>query len=144
MIPLTIRDGLLQDAFQLLSSIPEFENIPSVEIINERLSGVQHLILTAYLDGRVVGCKIGYERDGQFYSWLGAVHPEYRRQKIAETLAGYQERKAKEWGYASIWMKTRNCFPAMVIMAVSRGFNVIGIDPRDEIGQHRIILAKSI
>lgn len=50
------------------------------------------LVIVALDEGKVVGFKIGYERDNSrtFYSWLGAVHPAYRRQGIASTLMRQQ------------------------------------------------------
>jgi GNAT superfamily N-acetyltransferase len=102
------------------------------------------LVLTAHDGNTAAGFKIGYEREGAFYSWLGGVLPEYRRKGVATLLADAQEKWAREQGYKSIWMKTRNRFPGMLILAVGRGFRITGFDPRGEIGEHRIVLTKSI
>jgi len=140
----TIKEGQLMDVIGLLPLIPEFYNIPSFEEVQNRIAGSPHLVLAAYVDGKPAGFKIGYERDHKFYSWLGAIHPDYRRTGIGSGLAEYQENWAKNNGYDSIWMKTRNCFPEMLIMAISRGFRIIGFIPHDDPGQHRIILEKSL
>ena len=139
-----IEENRLADVMEILPLIPEFAKTPTLEDIRKRIDGVPFLVLTAYSDQTPVGFKIGYERDRAFYSWLGAIHPEYRRLGIATALADHQEKRARELGFDSIWMKTRNCFPEMLIMAISRGFRVVGFDPVDNINQHRIILAKSL
>lgn len=139
-----IRENGLEDVLLLLPAIPEFENTPSAADIVNRVVGVPHLILTAYIDQQPCGFKIGYEREGVFYSWLGGVLPSYRRFGIAGKLADYQESWAARHGYQKIWMKTRNRFPAMLIMAIRRGFRIKGIVPREDIREHRIVLEKSI
>lgn len=144
MGPITIRQDQLQDAFLVLNAIPEFQNIPSPEIIHKRIDHVPHLVLTAYDGESPVGLKIGYLRDGVFYSWIGAVKPEYRQLHVAKNLAKAQEEWARENGYQKIWMKTRNCFPQMLIMAIRNGFKITRVDVRDDIHQTRITLEKSL
>jgi GNAT superfamily N-acetyltransferase len=139
-----IEEGRLDDVLEMLRILPEFEMAPSGEEITSRISGVPHLVLTAHDGNNAAGFKIGYEREGTFYSWLGGVLPEYRRKGVATLLADAQEKWAGEQGYTSIWMKTRNRFPAMLIMALGRGFRITGFDPRGEIGEHRIVLTKSL
>ena len=129
---------------EILALIPEFTDKPSSSEIEARIMDVPHLVLTAYHDDKPVGFKIGYERDNSFYSWLGAVLPEFRQSGIAARLADNQENWARHAGYSSVWMKTRNCFPEMLLMALGRGFSIIGFDSREEVSQHRIILAKSL
>ncbi len=144
MIPYRIEEGRPQDVMSILSQIPEFDLLPDVHAIASRLEQVPHLILLALSDHQVIGFKIGYERDQHFYSWLGGIHPDHRRKGIAETLADTQEAWARERGYTRIWMKTRNRFPPMLMMALNRGFRIIRIDPRETIPEHRIILEKSL
>ena len=141
---ITVREGQLADVWSLLNTIPEFEHIPEPKVIGNRISDVPHLMLTAYDGERVVACKVGYERDGRFYSWLGAVDPAYRKSGVASLLADYQERWAADHGYTSIWMKTRNCFPAMLLMAHRRGFHITHVIPWAELSQNRIILEKAL
>jgi len=144
MIPYIIEENKLDDVMEVLALIPEFENTPDAAAIQTRLTQLPHLILSARNDSGPIGFKIGYERDGKFYSWLGAIAPAYRNKGIATALANRQEEWARNQGYTAIWMKTRNCFPEMLIMAIGRGFRMVGFDPREEVGQHRIVLEKSI
>lgn len=139
-----ILENRIDDAVFLLTALPEFEDTPDANIIRQRIGTVPHLVLTAYLDHQPCGFKIGYEREGHFYSWLGGVLPAYRRYGIAGRLADYQEAWAAEHGYSKIWMKTRNRFPDMLIMAVRRGFRITSVVPREDIREHRIVLEKSI
>jgi len=141
---LTIEEGRIADVIQMLGELPEFDSIPSLDEIMARIGSVPHLVLTAYAEGKHAGFKIGYERDGTFYSWLGGVLPQYRRTGVAARLADTQEEWAKTQGYRTIWMKTRNRFPSMLLMAIGRGFQITGFDPRDKIGEHRIVLTKSL
>ncbi len=144
MISFTIEESGLEDVISVLQQIPEFSDVPPLSKLRQRIEHVPHLILTVQSGDLTIGCKIGYERDGRFYSWLGAVLPQYRKNGIASALANQQEDWARLQGYRLIWMKTRNCFPEMLIMAIGRGFKIIGFEPREEIGQHRIVLQKSL
>ena len=144
MIACTIHEGLSDDLRWLLRQIPEFQLPVNVDEVERRTEGVPHLLLTACIDGQPVGYKLGYEREGDFYSWLGGVLPAYRRRGVATWLADYQEAWAKKAGYRRIRMKTQNCFPNMIIMAVKRGFQVVEFDARDRISDHGIVLGKSI
>lgn len=142
---ISVSEDRLDDVLVLLHQVPELdEALPSAADIMIRIKDVPHSILTAYVDGAPAGFKIGYEREGRFYSWLGGVVPAMRQHGVAKHLAEYQEVWAKAQGYTQIWMKTRNRFPAMLLMAVRRGFRIIRIEPRDDLREHRIVLEKSL
>ncbi len=139
---LEIREGQWEAAVEFLQSVPEFTHTPNQTQLWMRLEDVPHLILTAHIGDNLVGVKIGYERDGKFYSWLGAVDPAFRILNVGNRLADEQERWVKDHGYQHLWMKTRNCFPAMLIMALRRGFQIRQIIPFEDHLQNRIILEK--
>jgi GNAT superfamily N-acetyltransferase len=144
MSSFSIEENRLDSVMYLLDTIPELDTSPLLEDILARTGHVPHLILTAYDGKQPIGFKIGYERDGHFYSWLGGVLPAYRLRGIAALLADRQEEWAKNEGYTVIWMKTRNRFPEMLIMALRRGFRITSLDPREEMKEHRIVLKKSL
>jgi GNAT superfamily N-acetyltransferase len=144
MNPVIIREVELELAIPLMEQLPEFDHLPSYEDMSSRINHVPHLVLLAQINDVPAGFKIGYERDGRFYSWLGGVLPAYRQMGIATALANRQEEWAKTQGYTSIWMKTRNRFPEMLLMAVRRGFRITAVVPREKIEEHRIVLAKSL
>jgi GNAT superfamily N-acetyltransferase len=144
MTPYVIEEGNLAAVEKLLNMVPEFDIPPSIDDISARIKNVPHLVLTSHVEGIPVGFKIGYERDGHFYSWLGGVDSRFRQRGIATHLAEYQEQWARKQGYKTIWMKTRNRFPQMLLMATQRGFRITSLHPRDKIGEHRIVLEKSL
>ena len=53
---------------------------------------------------------------------MGGVLPEYRKQGIAEMLADYQENWARENGYTTIRLNTREKHKAMQAFSLKRGF----------------------
>ncbi len=130
----------------LTHRLPEFVAPYKSEEYVKRLFGKPHLILMACENQEPVGFKLGYERqpDGSFYSWLGGVLPTHRRRGIALQLAEAQEDWAKNEGYLSIRFKTRNRHRGMLHFALSRGFNMIGFEAAQEIGEHRIWLEKAL
>lgn len=143
---LEIKERRLKDAFPLSLRIPEFERPYPEKEYHRRLTGVNHLILVAYLDGKPAGFKIGYERDadGSFYSWMGGVPPVFRGRDIARRLARYQETWARERGYRSIRLKTRNKHKAMLCFALGDGFRITGFIPKNPPEESRIIMEKTL
>ncbi|MEL6255615.1 MAG: GNAT family N-acetyltransferase [Bacteroidota bacterium] len=141
-----IRQGNIDEVVKISRQIPEFINPYPKDTYEARLSGVPHLILIAEYEGKGVGFKVGYDRDkdSSFYSWMGAVLPNYRRAKLAKRMAEYQEAWAKKQGYSSIRFKTRNKLKAMQIFAISRGFDIIGLFPEEELGEYRILMEKQL
>lgn len=142
---ISYRHGTVEDILSVSAAIPEFENLYAKEVYQERFEhSPKHLILVAYDEDIPVGFKAGYQKtnDGSFYSWMGAVLPAYRKQKIAKNLADQMEDWAKKEGYSSIIFKTRNYLKAMQIFGISNGFHIIDFDKREPIEQSRILLQK--
>jgi len=140
----SIREGDIATIVALSKQIPEFVNPHEADEYEKRLSGVPHLILVAFANEEPVGFKVGYERDGAFYSWMGGMLPDFRRLGLAKALADAQERRARQQGYKTITCKTRNCHKGMLIFALKNGFDIIGFEPRATIEQHRILLRKNL
>ena len=134
------------EAFAFLKQIQEFTNpFISESTFYDRLSKKRCLLLGAKLEGKVVGCKIGYElNDSEFYTWMGGVLPEFRKQKIARKLAEVQEKWVLEMGYKTVKLKTRNKHKNMLLFAIQDGFEIIGFEPKSEITENRIILKKTL
>ncbi len=140
-----IREGTIAECIEISEKIPEFSsgNYDEAAYL-QRLSNTQYLILVAEKDQQVVGFKIGYDRyqDGSFYSWLGGVLPEYRKDSVAIQLAEEQEKWALASGFDAIRLKTRNRFRAMLIFALKNGFLIENIEIKETVENNRIILRK--
>lgn len=141
---ISIKKGTLDTVVKLSNQIPEFTNPHAKEVYESRILKVPHLVLIAFSDEKPIGFKVGYERDGYFYSWMGGVLPDFRRQKIALQLAEHQEEWARQQKYSSITFKTRNQHKNMLIFALQRGFNIIDFKEKDDILTNRILLRKSL
>jgi GNAT superfamily N-acetyltransferase len=138
--------GTIEEAIALSGQIPEFDNPHKEEEYTKRLHEKKHLIAIAYIEGRAVGFKVGYEKenDGSFYSWMGGVLPAYRKHHVAKQLAGVQEAWAKENGYRKIRFKTRNRHKAMLLFALKNGFQIMAVEPTGAIPEYRILLEKDL
>lgn len=102
--------------------------------------------VVAEKDSLVVGFKIGYgydEKPLRFYSWLGGVHPDYRRQGIGGELMRRQHEFCLRTGFQTIRTKTTNQWPSMLLLNIRHGFRVIGtyVDEEREI---KIVLEKRL
>ena len=119
---IAIEESNIEVAVACSEKIPEFRDPPGAGRYQERLTGVPHLILVAKVDGKLAGFKVGYERDGYFYSWMGGVLPAFRRFGVAKKLADVQEDWARQQGYDAITFKTRNQHKGMLIFALKKRF----------------------
>jgi len=93
-----------------------------------RLENMPELIcFEARTDGLLVGFKIGYAHTSKrFYSWLGGVHPDYRRQGIAGELMLRQHGWVSDQGYAVLETEVRQSNRAMLSLNLNHGFTTIG------------------
>ena len=89
--------------------------------------------------GRLVGFKLGYRRGtGLFYSWLGGIHPDARRQGLARRLMTAQHDWARDRDYRSVETRTRASNNPMIILNLQCGFHVVGFEV-DRNGQPIVI-----
>lgn len=104
----------------------------------------KYLLLIGYIDNQAVAFKLGYENDKtEFYSWLGAVIPDYRGLGFASQLMTTQHLWCKQQGYKRILTKTQNRFRDMLILNLRHGFDVIGTHESQDKGL-KIILQKNL
>lgn len=100
-----------------------FEGFYSKERIFNKLKGKKYWIYVAKDNGKIVGFKIWYEENPEkIYSWLGAVHPDYRKRGIATKLMEIQLKSAKKLGYKIIEVKTHKGHPEMLNFLKKEGF----------------------
>jgi ribosomal protein S18 acetylase RimI-like enzyme len=140
-IPYEIKKGTIKTVVELSRQIPEFSKPHDEEEYEKRLKNTPHLVLVAY-DAAPIGFKVGYEREGNFYSWMGGVLPNYRNKGVAQQLADEQEAWAKQHNYPHVTFKTRNHHRAMLLFALKNGFQIIGFEKRADIAENRILLRK--
>ena len=111
----------------------------------QRLHEKEHVLsLVAFHNEKPIAFKIGYKYDETtFYSWVGGVLQEYRKQGIARHLAKIQEGWAKKHGYSKLRTKSMNHFKGMLILNLKNGFDIKQVYTNDN-GQTKIIFEKEI
>ena len=129
-----IEQGSIDAAYEAHLRIPEFTGAHYERIEFERRLGDRSaLILIAWDDTTPVGFKIGYDRyhDGGWYSWLGGVDEQRRRDGIAAALMDRQERWVRAGGYSHIVVKTRNRFVGMRVLLARSGYMNVAVEAPD-------------
>lgn len=147
----TITTGTIEEAVAISQQIPEFQYAPltaeaEIQLYQNRMQNKVHLILIAWVNGQPAGFKAGYQRynNRTFYSFMGAVLPQYRRMGIARALAKEQEKWAKQNGYTRLVFKTRNRFANMLLFAIGNGFKIVKVKPAQTLANYRIHLQKRL
>ncbi|MCG7536907.1 GNAT family N-acetyltransferase [Pseudoalteromonas sp. OOF1S-7] len=120
-----IHQGSIDDMLVVEQQIPEFSNPKTREQILQRLAGRTYLALIVSCNSQPVAYKLGYEQaPQQFYSWLGAVIPDFRGKGMARALLLEQEHWCREQGFSHIEVKTMNRFKTMMQMLVSHDYHI--------------------
>ena len=119
-------DKSVEDIVELEKAV--FDHYYGADRIRDRLNGKKHWIYLVQDNGKPIAFKIWYEdSDGQIYSWLGGVHPDYRRRGIASRLMEIQFDMARRQGYSKVKLKTHKGHPEMIALCKKRGFEFKGI-----------------
>ena len=88
----------------------------------------------AFSKDELVGYKIGYATETTtFYSWLGGVHPSFRKNGIASTLFKIQHERCFKKGYEFITTQSSNKYKEMMRLNLKFGFEIYGIKMSDNI-----------
>lgn len=116
-----------------------------LEKFSQRIDSAEKLFTgLAFSDNEIVGFKLGYQIDStKFYSWIGGVKPEFRRQGIADELMKRQHHWCKQNGFQIVQTKTKNSFKPMLIFNIKNGFDVIEVQ-RNEQNEVKIVLEKNL
>ncbi|WP_449619545.1 GNAT family N-acetyltransferase [Robertmurraya sp. Marseille-Q9965] len=146
----------METYYQVYESIPNSQVVDRIIQLHSRIFGKkddlntkmarkpQLLIITAVEGNKVIGYKIGYEIDKDiFYSWLGGVDTNHRKNGIASTLMEKQHEYLRNKGYKTVRTKTMNTWRDMLILNIKFGFDVIETYT-DKKGLHKIILEKKL
>ena len=135
-------DSLIDEVYNLECEI--FDSPYSKDKLKRESSVKNHLmILIAYIDGKAVGYKIGFELSARiFYSWIGGVVPGNRGKGIARQLMEKQHELIPEMGHKCVRTFTENKYKDMLILNLRHGFDVIGVYKSDHDEKQTIMLEK--
>lgn len=141
-----VRQASLEELLSVHECIPEFGGKEELDFYRNTLEDRVHLSLVAIIQDELAGFKVGYVSDNPdiFYSWMGGVVPQFRRDGVATALAEYQENWARNNGFRKIFFKTRNRFPLMINFGISRNFKIIEVIQKDTIDDYRIVMMKEL
>jgi len=134
--------GLLDEILDVYKSI---FNDYKLDFFKSRVSDKEDLLIAlCYNQRNIVGFKIGYRyNETTFYSWVGGVLPEQRKQGIAKKLAELQEQKVREKGYIKLRTKSMNRFKPMMILNLKNGFDIVQVYTNDS-GQTKVVFEKHL
>ncbi|MCK5107147.1 MAG: GNAT family N-acetyltransferase [Nanoarchaeota archaeon] len=141
-----VREGDIEGAVKVNSTIREFGESYSKGYFEERYKGEEHLVIVAYINNLPVGYIVSYDRfdDGSFYCWMAGVNPEFRKKGILKELMSYQDKWARDNGYTSIKIKTRNNRREMLSYLIKYGFLFVEVVKSPNIEDNRILLEKPL
>jgi len=134
-------DKFLEELIVLASSV--FARAEP-EYIRWRITSMPHVTLfCAWHDGQFIAFKAGYAMtQTRYYSWLGGVHPDFRRHGIAAQLMERQHAWLTERGYTEVETGVNQKNHAMAHVNLQRGFIVTGV--RAEPHRTQILYLKSL
>ena len=125
---LTIREAPIEELYKLNKQIPEFIDPYPLSEFQARLLGRRWIGLVAEVDKIAVGFKLGYALNTTvFYSWLGGVLPDFRKQGVAKALLCAQEKRAKKLDLKTIKVKSRNKHTNMLHLLIAHDYEIIKI-----------------
>lgn len=141
----TIREGSIEELVSVNQQIAEFQTPYEADVFEQRLAGKAWLGLVAEEAGQLLGFKLGYQESATcFYSWLGGIIPEGRRQGIARSLLYQQESWVRQQGYAQIHVKSRNRYRGMLQLLLREGYDIVALESHQPPGDSRIHFLKSL
>lgn len=137
-------DAMLPEAVEVHNEV--FRPRQEIAYFKRHLLGHYNtLVLIARVNERPVGMWIGYEdRPGLFRHWLGAVHPDFRREGVARQLQEAEHSWAQEHGYHAIRCEATNRQREFVQFAINTEFDIIGIRYEGERADNMIVFEKQL
>lgn len=143
---ITIKEVTLKEALKVYLKIKEFDRpeAGTVEYCNNRIKGVNHIVLAAYINNENVGYLIAYDKDGNFYCWVAAVDEKYRRKGILTKMMKIYEEFAKNHNYTKLTLKTVNDKREMLSYLVKNNWNFVGIITNENVVKNEILVEKEI
>ena len=137
-------DAMLPEAVEIHNEV--FRPRQDLAYFKRHLLGRYNtLVLIALVHENPVGMWIGYEdRPGVFRHWLGAVHPDFRRQGVARQLQEAEHAWALEHGYQAIRCEATNRQREFVQFALVTGHDIIGIRYEGERADNVILFERQL
>lgn len=84
-------------------------------------------VFYARSETRLIAFKAGYAvAERKYYSWLGAIHPDFRQRGIVRQLAGMQHAWLVEQGYCAVETSSRAENMAVAQLNLAAGFIMQG------------------
>ncbi len=121
-----------------------FEQKPDKQYFDRLQHVNKPFIIFAKFDDTLIGCKIGYQTShDSFYSWIGGVHPDFRRQGIAQNMMQLQIDWCIKNGIHVIRTKTLKRNMPMYALNFKHGYHVTGYDKSGKHGP-KLILSKTL
>ena len=145
-IKIKIKEVSIEEVIMVNATIAEFGSPYQKDHFEERYKDREKLIIVAYIDDKLAGYIVGYDKfnDGSFYCWMVGVNPNFRSKGVLKTLMDYEDKWAKEKGYNKIKIKTRNNRREMLSYLVKYGFLFTEVMQRPNIKDNRILLEKEL
>ena len=141
-----VKKVSLEESLKVFPKIVEFDRkeAGTVEFCNNKINGLDNIILSAYVDEESVGYLISYEKNGDFYCWVVGVDPKYRRKGILTSMMNIFEEYAKKEGYSKITLKTLNNKREMLSYLVKNNWNFTKVIVKNNILENEILLEKTL
>ena len=116
-----------------------------LDFFRERIQTKEDVVaILCYQTKTLVGFKLGYRYDEYtFYSWVGGVLPEHRKQGIAKKLMQLQHDCISKKGYGKVRTKSMNRFKPMMCLNLKSGFDIVKVYTNDVL-QTKIIFEKKL
>lgn len=111
--------------------------VPEIQVTSrarERIRGRENANFVARVELRPVGFLIGYgEPDGFFYVYLLGVDPGMRKRGIATHMLDHAEHWAMARSLRGLRTQSRNKYPDMLRLLISRGYNIVRFEDRGDV-----------
>lgn len=117
-----------------------------VSFFERRFRGRANVLnLIAEVEGRPIGFSCGFElKPSTWFNWLIGVLPDFRRAGIAAQLSEAEQAWAADHGYSLVRMECHNQHRPVLHMAISQGFDVVGVRWDSERHSNLVIFEKEV
>lgn len=142
----TIEQGSLDDVLAICRALPEFDKPLTIATLEDKIRHCPApLILIAKANQQLAGFKLGYSlSESKFYSWLGGVLPQYRRQRLAQALMDAQECYLIKQNFKSIHVKSMNKYRGMMTMLIANNYDIVGYEDNGTANTSKILFSKHL